>query len=333
MIPSVFVSSTVLDLHHLRDGIRDGIIELGYNPVMSEHGEIGYLPYESAPESCYLAMRDCQLAVLLVGKRYGVLYNSSVSVTQNEFRAARSNAIPTFALVDRDVLAFSQVHAANPGITQTFPGMDDPERTFAFLQEIKNAPVNNAILPFVSATDARALLKRQLAHYVGDLLRRQIEVAHGGIGDVLSEIKTLRHEIRGTPPNDESLRYLRAMQFLLGDTSRAEVLLRLAEGLDGTVDKAVPSMLAVDSFDKYLSVAAADVRIVSNEEMDSLRIDDETLFKTGWGFDWGDDYDTATEFGKLAVSEGRRVQMNAAAHRGLRKLYEQFLNAAMRRAS
>jgi len=50
MIPNVFVSSTISDFHHLRDAIRDTITELGYHPVMSEYGDIGYLPSVSAEE-------------------------------------------------------------------------------------------------------------------------------------------------------------------------------------------------------------------------------------------------------------------------------------------
>ena len=38
MLPRVFVSSTIEDLHHLRDAVRDAVAELEYIPVMSEYG-------------------------------------------------------------------------------------------------------------------------------------------------------------------------------------------------------------------------------------------------------------------------------------------------------
>jgi hypothetical protein len=69
VIPNVFVSSTVRDLQHLRDAIRDAISELAYIPILSEFGDIGYLPQLSAPDSCYTAAKDCHLAVLIIGKR------------------------------------------------------------------------------------------------------------------------------------------------------------------------------------------------------------------------------------------------------------------------
>ena len=43
MIPNVFVSSTIQDLHHLRDAIREAIVDLAFSPVMSEYGDIGYV--------------------------------------------------------------------------------------------------------------------------------------------------------------------------------------------------------------------------------------------------------------------------------------------------
>ncbi|MCJ7812359.1 DUF4062 domain-containing protein, partial [bacterium] len=43
MIPNVFISSTIKDLHYLRDAIRDLVKELGYRPIMSEYGDIGYI--------------------------------------------------------------------------------------------------------------------------------------------------------------------------------------------------------------------------------------------------------------------------------------------------
>jgi len=43
MIPNIFISSTIKDLKYLRDAIRELISEIGYKPIMSEHGEVGYL--------------------------------------------------------------------------------------------------------------------------------------------------------------------------------------------------------------------------------------------------------------------------------------------------
>jgi hypothetical protein len=41
MIPNMFVSSTIDDLHHLRDAVRDTLEEMALTPVMSEYGDVG----------------------------------------------------------------------------------------------------------------------------------------------------------------------------------------------------------------------------------------------------------------------------------------------------
>jgi hypothetical protein len=113
MLPSVFVSSTVRDLQHMRDAIRDAIAELAYIPVLSEFGDIGFLPQLSATDACYTAARDCQLAVLIIGKRYGEVTAGEVSITHREFRALRENAIPIITLIDKEVWTFKRVYDAN----------------------------------------------------------------------------------------------------------------------------------------------------------------------------------------------------------------------------
>src|ERR1035437_8379388 len=128
MIPNIFVSSTIDDLHHLRDAVRDTLQEMALTPVMSEYGDVGYLPTVSAQEACYHTIGDCQMAVLLIGKIYGATGSSGLSVTHNEFRSARENRIPFILLVDQEVLSFKRVWDGCPDNAkpQAFPGMDNP---------------------------------------------------------------------------------------------------------------------------------------------------------------------------------------------------------------
>jgi len=113
MIPNIFISSTIEDLHHLRDSIRDLIQEIGYTPIMSEWDDIGYLPTTSAEESCYLTLQDCQIAIFIIGKRYGSISENGLSITHNEFRATRRSNIPVIFLVNEEVITFKKVHDAN----------------------------------------------------------------------------------------------------------------------------------------------------------------------------------------------------------------------------
>ena len=252
MIPSIFVSSTIIDLHHLRETIRDTVADLGYTPVMSEHGDVGYLPDMTAAESCFVTVNECRLAVLIVGKRYGSKESDGRSVTHHEFLSAKDGKIPVITLVDRDVLTFEQVYDASaPDACPVFPGMDSPEDIFLLLREIRSSRVNNGILAFDNASDARELLKKQLAHLFGDLLMKRFDPLKVQVQDILSEVKTLRHELlkdRGEDPKA----YLRVMRCLLTDGQYGEYYRRLAEVMFSRLDEAVPIMLQNDTFDSFI---------------------------------------------------------------------------------
>ena len=59
MIPNVFVSSTIEDLQHIREAVREVINDLSYTPVLSEYGDVGYLSATTAEKSCYISVQ-CQ---------------------------------------------------------------------------------------------------------------------------------------------------------------------------------------------------------------------------------------------------------------------------------
>ena len=67
MAPTVFISSTIEDLHHVRDAIRETVSELGYQPIMSEHGGVGYMNETAADVACYQTVKECQLMILIIG--------------------------------------------------------------------------------------------------------------------------------------------------------------------------------------------------------------------------------------------------------------------------
>jgi hypothetical protein len=260
MIPSIFVSSTVEDLHHLRDGVRDTIAELGYTPVMSEYGDVGYLPRTSAEDACYQSLTDCQLAIVIIGKRYGSLSKTGSSITENEFNTAKENKIPVITLVDQEVMAFKRVFDAHPPEKkpECFPGMEAPSKSFAFVQNVMESSTNNGILPFSNVADARSHFKRQLAHIFGDLLRNQHNTLSTSVKDVLSEIKTLRHEISGGRPPDS--RFLMAIRFLVDESN--DHFRKLIEHTSGPVDTAVPVIYDAETLEEFIHKVGYTIRII-----------------------------------------------------------------------
>ena len=175
MTLKVFVSSTIVDLKPLRDVIRETLLDLGYDPVMSDYGDVGYLCNKSVEDSCYVAMSKCQIAVLIIGKRYGKKSQNNFSVTHNEFRTAREHQIPTISIIDQEVLSFKQVYDANieRNSDTEFSEMDAPMDTFSFVNEVMGYCINNGIVPYDTVTKAKEKLIKQIACMFGDLLTNQ----------------------------------------------------------------------------------------------------------------------------------------------------------------
>src|SRR5579862_4527348 len=115
MTPNVFISSPIADLHYLRDVLREAVEELAYRPVMSEYGEVGYIAQTSAADSCYRTVRQCQLMVLVVGRRYEPTDKDGLSVTHREFITAQEVRVPIISFAEAEVLTFKRVFDMDPG--------------------------------------------------------------------------------------------------------------------------------------------------------------------------------------------------------------------------
>lgn len=324
MIPNIFVSSTITDLSHLRDIMRETIVDLGFNAILSEYGDIGFLPSTSASDSCYKALGDCQLVILLVGKRYGSIGENGLSITHNEFHTTRKENIPLIAMVDQEVLTFNRVYDANRDKEQSFPGMDQHEKTFQLIAEIKNSPTNNGIVPFGTPSEARLQLKKQLAHFIGDMLRKTSDPIKYHIKDVLSEIKTLRHELREKDNRSDPIIFLRAVRFLIDDRIGRNILGDLAESIVGSLDDAVPNMLQSPTFDEFINKCNATIEIV-----DTIKIESPgkgMRHMQSWIIDLHEEPDGKHRVGQFAVYEGLRILMNKDAKIWFDEVYKEFIS-------
>jgi len=270
MTPNIFISSTISDLHHLRDAVRDTVLELHYLPRMSEYGDLGYLPTMSAIQSCYQSIRECQLFVLIIGKKYGYLDTNGHSVTHNEFRTAKDLNIPIICLVDQEVNTFKQVFEANPKKKTKYPGMDQPEMTFKLIQEFSSYPENNGYLIYKTISDARDNLKNQLAHIFCDLLLKRFDPIRSEIKDILAEVSTLRHSL--LKDEEENVRLFTRVTRLLLD-EQYKLLKSVCENVFGGIEFAIPSIIKYSSFKTFIAETNTNYK-VSND------IENINLFKT-----------------------------------------------------
>lgn len=180
--PRVFISSTCYDLSEVRDGLFEFIKSYGFEPVLSERGDVFYHPDIHTHDSCLKAVENCQLFILIIGGRFGGSYiaDTKKSIVNAEYATAMEQKIPVFTFVKRNVYSDHGVYLKNkrsPSLNSIiFPSIDDKthaEKIFKFIDDVRLAPVNNGFFPFDFARDIVNLLRKQLAGMFYDFLQER----------------------------------------------------------------------------------------------------------------------------------------------------------------
>lgn len=265
MVPTVFISSTIEDLHHVRDAVGETISELGYQPIMSEHGGVGYMNETAADVACYQSVKDCQLMILIIGKRYGSKTHGSgsVSVTEHEYDTCMEHKPRLITFVDGVVLNYKKVFDESPDAKNVkYPGMDNATATFAFINKVMHAPVRNAIIPFSSVSDVRFQLKQQLAVLFHDLLDEHANPSKSALDEIMVEVKTIRNSLSTKTPPD--MRFLTVFKFLLDDKNQD--FSRFLQSVIDDIENVIPIMYEARDFDDFLKKSQLIVEITEEED-------------------------------------------------------------------
>lgn len=175
-IPRVFISSTCYDLKHIRENLKYFVKTIGYEPVLSDDGDVYYSVDAHTHDACLTEVATCQLFILIIGGRYGGEHKGKEgSITNNEYREAVKNKIPVFALVESAVYSdhytYNSNKKTNPEFYEkiTYPSIDNI-KIFGFIDEVRKNSLNNAIVSFNDFSDMEAYLKKQWAGMMYDLL-------------------------------------------------------------------------------------------------------------------------------------------------------------------
>lgn len=210
--PRIFVSSTCYDLQEIRGNLRDFILSFGYEPIMSDFGDIFYDTDKHVQDSCIEAIKQSDLYVLIVGDNYGSTIHSNEkkqneipeSVTLNEFKRAldldKSKMIFVNKYVDYDYKNYKrylqeqytdffrdndvlpeEIELKKEKIrTRTESTYPYPKKSykyiFYFLDKIYELKTGNAVHPFESSHDIKETLKKQWAGFVQESLKRREEL-------------------------------------------------------------------------------------------------------------------------------------------------------------
>ncbi len=274
MIPNIFISSTISDLHYLRDGLRETIEELSYHPVMSDYAEVGYLVPTTAAESCYRSIKDCHLVVLIIGRRYGEPGKDGLSVTHKELLTAIEEGLPLITFVEPQIINYKEVHDADPtsNTWDLFKGMDHARKTFALLNEVTRASAYNGVIPIISVSDAKRKLKLQIANFVGERLGSAAQPIRREMQEVLAQVTAIRTQLAGKAGfSDKSKRHLVAMRFLLDD--RNSEYRKLLETLFGDLDPAIEALTNVVTFEEVISLSGHKLDSIPDDNVRKLMVE------------------------------------------------------------
>jgi len=201
----IFLSSTCYDLVVVRSQIRNFLINLGYEPVMSEYSDILFDPRLHTHTSCIQEVINCDMNVIIIGSRFGgtaipkalelvdvdkikemseaQLFaedKSTLSVTQLEVLQAIQLGIPIFTFVESGVLNDHLTYEKNKhkNILKEieFPHVDKQETAgyiFEFINFLRLRAENNSIIEFTKLEDIEIHLKKQWSALFQRLLFEQ----------------------------------------------------------------------------------------------------------------------------------------------------------------
>ena len=190
MKPRVFVSSTFYDLKYVREDISNFIKSHGYEPIMFEDGDIGYIPGRPLDTSCYDTMHSADMVILIIGGNYGSPsseYNQEdlsdftryTSITRKEFKTALDNGIPIFVFVEENVYSEYEIYELNKSylqdVTNTFRFSATKNiNVFSFISEIKSIG-SISITEFKKSSQIKDFLEKQWS----DMLKNYLTMVKG----------------------------------------------------------------------------------------------------------------------------------------------------------
>lgn len=203
--PKVFISSTCYDLREIRDSLSSYVRSFGFEPILSEHGDVFYHPDLHTHDSCIHEVGNCQLFILIIGGRFGGRYvaDKEKSITNAEYEAAVSKKIPVFTYVKRNVLDNHQTFQTNRDkefINELhFPAIENQEdaiRIFEFINRVRRSPVNNSYETFETCREIESHLRKQWsAMFFNFLKEREVLKTMEETNDAVHEIKNVSKKL------------------------------------------------------------------------------------------------------------------------------------------
>jgi hypothetical protein len=241
--PRVFISSTYYDLKHVRASLQSFVRSLGFEPVLSEKGDIAYDPARPLDESCYREARNADILVMLIGGRYGSVASTSKSeqgvttrekydsITKKEFEAAFESDIPCYILIERAVFADYETFRLNRDNGSVNYAHVDSLQVLGLIDDVVVKRRNNPVFQFEHASDIEGWLRDQWSGHFRELLSRTSSVRQmaslaAQVGELAEVNQTLRRYLEEVVSKVSAAR---AGELIAGESQRLADARTLAE--------------------------------------------------------------------------------------------------------
>jgi len=264
--PKVFVSSTCYDLSEIREQLNRFIISFGFDPVLSENGDVFFHPDLHTHDSCIHEVSNCQLFILIIGGRFGGEYvaDCNKSITNAEYSAAKKQGIPVFTYVRKSVLGNHHIYQQNRkkdfASKIEYPSIDKQEfavNIFDFIDDVRKSPINNSFEGFDNFQDIESHLRKQWAGMFFDFLKNR---------EVNAQIDVTNHLIEGLSSSGRKLEELIKSFYLSSNAEDAEKSIKsidiYSEVLKFFQKTITPNWLPLKDF--YIETIGLDAKDLSN---------------------------------------------------------------------
>lgn len=210
----IFISSTYYDLKHIRNNIETFIEDMGYEPILFESGDIPFHHDLTLDKSCYKAIEEAHMQIMIIGGRYGSPDNADVetkkkkikeekmyefynSITRQEFLTASEKGIPIYFFVESNVLSEYDTYSKNRDNKTIEYAHVDSINVFKLIDDIHNFKKGNYIKSFERFGDIVKWLKDQWSGLFADFIedsKSKIELKNlnsriNELGNITSTLK------------------------------------------------------------------------------------------------------------------------------------------------
>ncbi|HUW60031.1 MAG TPA: DUF4062 domain-containing protein, partial [Candidatus Bathyarchaeia archaeon] len=175
---------------------------LGFEPVLSEKGNIAFTPDSPLDMSCYREAATADIFILIIGGRYGTeasgkqripsvtFFERYESITKKEYDSAVARDIPVYVLVETNVYSEYQTYLKNKENKEIVYAHAQSVNIFRFIEEILSKPRNNPMHTFERFSDMETWLREQWAGLFRELLQRQSQQQQ--LADLSGQISRLQ---------------------------------------------------------------------------------------------------------------------------------------------